>query len=481
MISVVLSLALTACGSKEPAVIPDGSASGTAANADAQSKEYTAEMLTKALPADNVQVTVEDLGLKVSMSNGYICFESNITDDETGKQVIAATYIANNDMYMKVSNPESGESSYMHAKFEDDTIITAKEGADIMSPEEFSVSANATVDYVDTIVEDGITYDTVRVISEDAEQADYYINIDTELVERIVIYSQDATDDSTVIVTFKVIDAIVLPEEFNTSSVKELSSTDMAMLFFTQVLMPFSEGTINDGVTSSTYTQDKVYNPAILNSTFPTDNIQFFMEDVDYGVAVSNGNILITEYDTIDGHMIIEETYCFGSDIYSRQYSPEMGISMCSHGVADADQMEMMKDVSILDAYGVFPDADVEYKETVVENGVEFDKVHVVSMGDESDYFINVNTGLIDHIILRSPSDSSEDVTVTFTVISDISLPDDFSSGNVEEVPTGEMYIPFTPSSYFDSMYDALMNIPDVPDMESEDDSSDEVTHFEAH
>ena len=130
-----------------------------------------------------------------------------------------------------------------------------------MNTSDFDIADSSTIEYVETVVENGVARDVVRVVSVDEEavvdsenvtvtidgevqdpqemyrtEMMYYINVDTGMVDRVTT-NEDGVE---MVVTFESIACIELAPEFTTADVLEISNDDMAMELFGMLMMTAS-------------------------------------------------------------------------------------------------------------------------------------------------------------------------------------------------------------------------------------------------
>mgnify|MGYP003293627194 CR=1 FL=1 len=224
-------------------------------------KDYTVDMLVEAMPQDNVYMYVETMGigLGVGKSGENATIVINMEDANTGSEMGMDLYIMGQDMYSYVHDSSQNMSIYQHA------VVPAEEGAgdivgSLTEETDMDLSNITSVEYVETLVENGIAYDVVQVeetvegvsdgvtveingeLQEPVETytavSSYYIDVETGIVDRVV----SVTDGVETIMNIDVIDGIELPAGFSENEVVEVPAEDLMMQLF-GVMMVMTEST----------------------------------------------------------------------------------------------------------------------------------------------------------------------------------------------------------------------------------------------
>lgn len=244
-------------------------------------KEYTADMLAGAIPQDNVCLNANSEGVMIGMATvgDDMLVTMGYEDAETGNNVGMELYVIGADMYSHTYDTASGMDVYKHTLLEGDANSEDLTGS-FMNTSDFDIADSSTIEYVETVVENGVARDVVRVVSVDEEavvdsenvtvtidgevqdpqemystEMMYYINVDTGMVDRVTTNE----DGNEIIVTFEPITCIELAPEFTTADVLEISNDDMAMELFGMLMMTASgAGDITTEDTTNNVTENVV-------------------------------------------------------------------------------------------------------------------------------------------------------------------------------------------------------------------------------
>ena len=218
---------------------------------EASAVEYTLEDIQAAFPTNGFSVSANTEGFEMTVgstgTDSIISLAYAIGDATYSFDM----YTIGTDAYSVLSDGTT--TTYSHAvTAEGEEGAEATTGFESMSPN-FDNVTNVT--YVETKEYNGTIYDVVSVETTEGEGefatvsvSDYYINPETKMCDYMI--SVDEASGAEVVATITELTEVVLPAEFETAEVAEITGEDMAGQMLVIMFLPLSDEIATEGVES---------------------------------------------------------------------------------------------------------------------------------------------------------------------------------------------------------------------------------------
>lgn len=207
---------------------------------------YTVEDIKASFPSDGFSVsantegfemTVGSVGENSVISISYLIGEATYSFD---------MYTIGTDAYSVLSDGTT--TTYSHAV----TAEGEEDASASFSGMEPNLEGVTNVSYIVTKEYNGVTYDVVSVETTEGEgefavvsYADYYINPETKMCDYMI--SVDEASGTEVVAVITELTEVVLPAEFETAEVAEVTSEDMAGQMLAIMFLPLSDEITTEG------------------------------------------------------------------------------------------------------------------------------------------------------------------------------------------------------------------------------------------